>query len=309
MAPPPTRLRPYDHAADFEAVCEFLVRTFGAENPHRNWLQPRWEYMHFHPYVRRVERATIGVWEVDGEIVGVVHPELSMGQAYLELDPGRRDLIRPMLAHAERSLSVAADGAWHLQVFANADDRDLGVLLEQRGYAPTATCEPMSRLDAQPVGSPSLPPGYRLQSLAEDDDLARSSRALWRGFGHPGEPPVDSVADRAFMQSAPGFRRELNLVVVAPDGAFVAYAGLWLEPVHRIAYVEPVATDPDHRRLGLGRAAVLEGARRCFAEGAPAAYVGTDMPFYRSLGFRRVYNRRAWERTWADRRVTRPDEP
>ena len=75
----------------------------------------------------------------------------------------------------------------------------------------------------------------------------------------------------------------------APDGAFASYCGIWYEPVHRIAYMEPVATDPDYRRMGLGRAAVLEGVRRCGVEGATVAYVGTGMHIYRSIGFRRMY--------------------
>jgi predicted N-acetyltransferase YhbS len=50
--------------------------------------------------------------------------------------------------------------------------------------------------------------------------------------------------------------------------------------------------------LGLGRAAVLEGVRRCGALGAEVACVGSAMPFYLSLGFEPVYNRSAWEREW-----------
>jgi predicted N-acetyltransferase YhbS len=100
------------------------------------------------------------------------------------------------------------------------------------------------------------------------------------------------------MQSAPSFRRELNVVVEAPNGDLVSYCGMWYEPVHAIAYVEPVATDPDYRRMGLGRAAVLEGVRRCGALGARTACVGSAMPFYLSLSFRQVFNRSAWQRAW-----------
>ena len=67
------------------------------------------------------------------------------------------------------------------------------------------------------------------------------------------------------------------IVVEAPDGRFVSYCGMWYEPVHSIAYVEPVATDPDYRRMGLGRAAVMEGIRRCGALGATEAWVGSDL--------------------------------
>ena len=119
---------------------------------------------------------------------------------------------------------------------------------------------------------------------------------LWRGFNHPGEPPAGGEAERRKMQSVPRFRKDLNIVAVAPGGQFAAYAGLWFDPTNRLAYVEPVATDPDYRRLGLGKAAVQEGLRRCAALGADSAYVGNDLPIYRSIGFTRIYTTCCWEK-------------
>ena len=89
------------------------------------------------------------------------------------------------------------------------------------------------------------------------------------------------------------------MVVEAPDGSFVSYCGMWYEPVHRIAYVEPVATDPAYRRMGLASAAILEGIRRCGELGATVACVGAIRPIYQSIGFRQVYNGSAWRRAWS----------
>jgi predicted N-acetyltransferase YhbS len=76
---------------------------------------------------------------------------------------------------------------------------------------------------------------------------------------------------------------------------------MWYDRSTDYAYVEPVATDPDYRRMGLARAAVLEGIRRCFAEGAEVAYVGTTMPFYLSIGFKPLFEAHWWE--WKEPRV------
>jgi len=73
---------------------------------------------------------------------------------------------------------------------------------------------------------------------------------LHRGFDQPGEPPEDGLEGRRFMQWAPNFRKDLQVVVEAPNGVFASYCGMWYESVNRIAYVEPVATDPDYRRMG-----------------------------------------------------------
>ena len=85
-----------------------------------------------------------------------------------------------------------------------------------------------------------------------------------------------------------------TFVTVAPDGQFVSFAGRWSEPVNRFGYVEPVATDPDYRRMGLGTAAVMEGVRRCALEGATVAYVGSTQLFYQSMGFREVARQECW---------------
>ena len=108
-------------------------------------------------------------------------------------------------------------------------------------------------------------------------------------------PPAGGVRDRRQMQSSPYFRHDLTLAAVAPKGDFVSYCGMWYEPRNRIALVEPVATDPDYRRLGLGRTVVLEGVRRCAALGARVAFVGSDQDFYKSLGFRTAFVGEAWK--------------
>jgi predicted N-acetyltransferase YhbS len=292
-------VRQYNHAADYERVSQFLVRTHRITGDHINWLQPRWEYMHYHSLIRNVDLNAIGIWEARGEVVGVVHPEHAMGTAYVEIDPRYDHLKAAMLRYAEQHLSTLSDGVRRVRVYINEQDNHFQELALERGYARGGGYEPMSRF-AIPDLFPaiSLPEGFRLKSLAEDNDLQKVDQVLWRGFDHGDEPPEGEIEDRAFMQSAPNYRKDLNLVVEAPNGHFVSYCGMWYEPVHAIAYVEPVATDPDYRRMGLGRAVVLEGIRRCGALGATAAYVGSAMPFYLALGFRQIYNRSAWQREW-----------
>jgi predicted N-acetyltransferase YhbS len=292
-----TTNRHYDHDTDYEGVGRFLVRTYSTTGNHINWLQPRWEYMHYHPLVRNVDLASIGVWEADGEIVGVVHPEHHMGVVYFEIHPAHAHLKRDMLAYAEEHLCVPKDGGRSIRVYINDNDAEFQAVAVGLGYGRHGGSEEMSLL-AIPEPFPAIPlrEGFKLKSLAEDNDLRKIHRVLWRGFGHGDVPPEDEIEDRRFVQSAPNFRHDLTVVVEAPDGNFAAYCGMWYEPVHRIAYVEPVATDPDYRRMGLGRAAVLEGIRRCGEEGATVAYVGSVLPIYIALGFRQIYNCSVWQR-------------
>ncbi len=158
----------------------------------------------------------------------------------------------------------------------------------------------MSLLDIPDHFPPTVfPDGFTLKSLAEDNDHRKVRRLLWWGFKHGDEPPEDGVTDQEFKQSSPNYRKDLNIVVVEPGGGFVSYCGMWFEPEHETAYVEPVATDPDYRGLGLGKAAVLEGIRRCAELGARVAYVGSTLPIYQSIGFREIYRESRWARSWS----------
>jgi len=292
-------VRSYEPAADFEKVGRFLVRTYLTEGEAINWLQPRWEYMHFHPFIARVDLRAIGVWEAEGTIVAAVHPEHSTGHVYLEVDPGFAHLKPEMLAYAEAHLSAACGEEKELRVYVNDWDVELQRIAAAAGYAKDGGAEEMSQLAIpDPFPSIALREGFRLQSLADENDLRKLHRALWRGFDHGAEPSDEGLEERRFMQSAPNYDRDLNVVVVSPGGEYVAYCGMWCEPENRIAYVEPVATDPDYRRMGLGRAAVLEGVRRCGCRGATVAYVGSARPFYQALGFRQIYHCSRWRRVW-----------
>jgi predicted N-acetyltransferase YhbS len=147
-----------------------------------------------------------------------------------------------------------------------------------------------------PIPDVEAPEGFRLQSLADENDLVQINRVLWRGFNHEGPPPDAEIAGRAFAQSAPSFRKDLTIVAAAPNGDYAAFGGMWFVPENRVAYVEPVATDPTYRRLGVGSAVVLESMRRVAELGAEVIWVGSGQQFYRNLGFTVMFQGNLWVR-------------
>lgn len=285
---------------DYQRIGDFLVQTYSTGGGHVNWTQPRWEYMHYHPGIQRVELDRIGVCEANQQIVGVVHPEHSPGTAYFEIDPDYGTLKRAMITYAEEHLSIKEGGLHRLNIYINNDDGEFQAVASEMRYVRGDVSDPMSQL---PIPAPdpeiALPPGFRIRSLAEDNDLGKLARVAWRGFNHGDGTPDDDHLNQELLQSAPNFREDLWVVVEAPNGEFASNCGVWYEPTHSIAYVEPVATDPDYRRMGLGRAAVLEGIRRCGEMGATMAWVGATMPFYLSMGFRKAYGSSMWQRKWS----------
>jgi predicted N-acetyltransferase YhbS len=297
----PVKLRACIGPADFPAISAFLYSLYQPDNRDGNWLQPMWEYAYTHPGFDAQAVPRIGIWEDGASIVGVALYESRLGEAFLQTSPAYVHLKPEMLAYAERHLAdVDADGRRCLRVYVHESDAAFAEEVRSRGYAlDPASHRAMSQFAIpDPFPPIRLPAGFRLKSLADDNDLVKVDRVLHRGFNHPGEPPADGPEGRKQMQSGPHFRKDLTIVVQAPHGAFVAFAGLWFDPLNQLAYVEPVATDPDFRRRGLGTAAVLEGIRRCGALGAQVAYVGNDLPFYRAMGFVRRHTAHCWIKSW-----------
>jgi ribosomal protein S18 acetylase RimI-like enzyme len=138
----------------------------------------------------------------------------------------------------------------------------------------------------------SLPPGFNVQQVTEEDGLKRAL-ASHAAFGS--DKPLEAYWPRyqRFMRS-PAYVPDLDLVTVAPDGSFASFCICWLDPVNRVGLFEPVGTHPDYQRLGLGKAVMLEGLHRMQAAGMQTAIVGAenDNPvaqgLYRSIGFQAV---------------------
>ena len=296
------RMRSYDHEKDYDAVGRFLIRIY-QDDPPRNWLQPRWVYAHSHPMMQKENLDKIAIWEDDGEIVATVLYEDKVGANHAQLDPRYPGLKREMLEYAAANMAGDMKAGRGTYVCLNDRDREFGELAEELGFEPkpehTETearlIVPEAKLSTE-IRAPDnqVPDGFRLQSLADEFDIEKVHRVMHRGFNHDGEPPQDGLEDRRRKVSVPDLRRDLTIVAVSPDGNYVSFAGIWPVPGSTACMIEPVATDPDYRRMGLGKACVLESIRRCAAEGATVAYVGSGQDFYLSMGFEICGGSTAW---------------
>ncbi len=290
--------RRYASIDDYYAISDFLISLYRPFNQDGNWIQPIWAYMHSHPNLDFGLLGRFRLWYDDDRLVAVAHYEYTVGEAFFAVRPEYGSLKPEMLDYAMAELAqIDADGTRTLRAYIADVDPDFEAIAQSRGFVldPDAA-RPIACLETPEGFAPDLrlPEGYRITTLAEENDLVRMHRVLWRGFDHPGEPPAEGIRWRRQMQSSPFFRHDLTLAVVAPNGDWASFCGMWFEPHNSIALVEPVATDPSYRRLGLGRAVVLDGIRRCADLGARIAYVGSDQPFYKSFGFKVTMTQRAW---------------
>jgi GNAT superfamily N-acetyltransferase len=100
------------------------------------------------------------------------------------------------------------------------------------------------------------------------------------------------------IQKAPLYRRDLDIVAVAPDGAVASFATVWFDDITLTAACEPVASSPAHQRKGLAKACIHEGLRRAREMGATMGFVGSGEEgahrCYASAGFTDYKVSRQW---------------
>ncbi len=269
---------------DYYKLRDFLL----ALNSH-NYHFGRWDWMVTHSYLNKSGLPRIGLWEEDGAVIAAATYDCSLGSAYLLALPGYEHLKEEMLPYAKANLHKDSK----FQVLVLDGDTRMQDIAARHGLRPTQDkeCDAIYPIDTDNI-SYTLPEGFRITSMADTYDLYQYAKVLWKGFNHEakGEGPFifkeEELLKRELGFDRPNVNLALKIAVVAPSGDFVSYCGMWQDGKSLSALVEPVATDPAYRKMGLGRAAVLEAIRRCGALGAKRAFVGSSQQFYYSIGFR-----------------------
>lgn len=291
-------MRPYQGDEDYWRGRAFLREVFMLNGRRQySWDVCRWDYWRWHAVLNcegyRPED-TVFLWETeDGALAAILNPE-GTGEAFLQVHPAYRtpELEAEMVAVAEDCVAAArANGKRRLCVWAGERDVSLAQLLRSRGYRLGEWPEYRRRrsLD-QPIIDAVIAPGYTVRSLGDRDELPARSWLSWKGF-HPDEPDEDYSGWEWYLnvQRAPLYRRDLDLVAVAPDGELASFCTIWFDDVTRMGIFEPVATHPNYQRRGLGRAVMTEGLRRLKRMGATLALVGSYSVeaggLYAAMGF------------------------
>jgi predicted N-acetyltransferase YhbS len=311
----------YAHDRDFLRIRDFLAETFSLTPRPLNWRLERWNYaryfitpllategvgtpdMHAYEAAIRLFNRSTAVWENErGEIVGVVNIEHAdrrhrgWGEAFFQRHPDYDLLLPAMLDFAEAHLLNRERGLLFIPIYDH--DGAFRAIVRARGYRRNdeyTLWDSVFTIESE-LPEYSLPEGYRLQSMADDNDLERRRKAFGLGFDHLDPKDWPSLLSNQELQQAPDYRRELDLYVVAPDGEFVSFCIAWWDGRNRIASLEPVGTVAAYRRQGLARAVVLEAIRRVAVLGAERVFVGSDQPFYLSLGFELRYASHHWKK-------------
>lgn len=318
--------RPYQCEADYWRLRAFLREVYaseldGRDRPQGAWHVARLDYARWHVCLNcdhvKLEDVAL-IWETDGRIAAFAMPDGGPGEVHMVVHPAWHtpELEDEIVRTAEQRIAARTDCTGRsLTVWVHERDRLRQQVVAARGYARAAGAERQWRVgldDRQQSGlsgaeaEAPVAAGYTIRSLGDGLELLERCYASGLGF-HRGDIKVavenrNDVTWYRNIQSAPLYRRDLDIVAIAPDGAIAAFCTAWFDDVTRSGYFEPLATVPAHRRRGLARAVMAEGLRRLTRLGAVTAQVGgynhEANALYRSVmgGEGELYE--PWSRDW-----------
>ena len=276
----------------------FKVRAFFVKLGYKEYTFARWDWMTTHTYLEKKAVGHMGLWEQNSEVIGIATIDGALGQAFCMTLPDYAYLKKEMLTYAKANM--AKDNKFEVTI----DDRDYHFqeIASQLGFVAT----PKKEFDAifhidQTSTDYTLPEGFSIISMKDRLDLYQYGRVLWKGFNHELDGEGKFVFTDEKCQAyedemvRPNVDLDLKIAVVNPFGDFVSYCGMWYDRDAGFAVIEPAATDPDYRKMGLGKAAVLEGIRRCKVLGATTVFVGSSQQFYCNIGMRPYSTATQWK--------------
>ncbi len=277
---------------DYSKVREFLVKL-----GYKEFTFTRWDWMTTHGYLDKSAVGKIGLWEDDGEIVGIATIDCSLGDSFCLTLDNYQYLKKEMLLYAKEHLGTPDK----FGVMISDEDEEFQRIAAELGFVGTESKESDAIFWVEETSMAyELPEGFTITTMKDTYDLYQYGQVLWRGFNHElngeGVFKLTSEDEKQFEASMirANVDLDLKIAVVAPNGDFVSYCGMWYDSEAGFAVIEPVATDPAYRKMGLGKAAVLEGIKRVAALGSKKVLVGSSQQFYYSLGMRPYKTATKW---------------
>ena len=281
---------------DYDRALNFFRDLYRASNNVPFWLPARWEYAEYlvsplHKYRgSSIDwKETIYLWETNtGAIVAILCSESADEDISLHTKPEFRYLEEEMVYVAEARIISGTLNKTRINIWCQNDDIYRESILDKRGYEKQIAVEYLNwrDLDNQ-LPEIEMPDGYILHNMVSEEGLDLQHKITRMTSAFDSEPyPIDIYRN---MQCAHSYRKELDLYSTDSDGNVTSFCIVWYDEELNIGYFEPVGTDANHRRKGLGKATLNAGLRTLKQAGVSRAYVGSAgddrRSFYNASGF------------------------
>ena len=267
----------------YQSIHQFLLEAEKTGyNEHFHW--GRFEWMHTHSYLDEDKLTSIIMFKDENDvIVGLITYDTDYDdRVYLIHTSSDRLLLESMVDAVTKD---EGDGA-NLKI--NDKDTVLCRILQEKGFEKKNRCDCVLSLDLSEPLEYSMPDAYTMSPQVFAADSWQYQLVIHKGFDNEGDP---EKWDDELLKRIPNENQDLKTFAIA-NNEYCAHCGLWYS-TGDTAYVEPVATVPEHRKKGLAKAVVYEACARAKALGAKRAVVLSEQEFYFRIGFKlssEVYN-------------------
>ena len=279
----PFTFRACTNEDDFWKARNFLREIFLLNNSfEHSWHVARLDYWrwHFIKTCQIFDSFTNGmaIWEdTNGKIIAALN-HLGDSELRLHIHPHFRsdEMENEMLAYGEAHFSSPTkDGRQYVLMPIFQDDAWRQKVALARGYEKRPGWGNHYRriLDSSIPEAP-IPAGYTIRSMGGAEDYPSRSRASWSSF-HSDEPYENYDGDPSWyanLQSAPLYRRDLDVVAGSPDENIAAFCTIFYDDYTWSAVTVLVGTAAEHWPRGLGKAVVTEGLKRLKAMGCKTVF-------------------------------------
>ncbi|MDD4429603.1 MAG: GNAT family N-acetyltransferase [Paludibacter sp.] len=288
--------RRYQILMDFEKVHRFLTDTYNFETLNSYLLPQYFEYAHHLQWFDYIRSYRMGLWEDDGELVGVACYEIPIGTVHLHTKPEYSFLLLELLKWSKQEISICENDKHLLNVWITDKENEKQNLLKENGYQLVHTEPAKIFCYEKEFVERKLPEGYQIID-STNVDPARLAKCFWLGFDHNELPSEINTDGNIQMLNAPRADKSLMTIVVAPNGEYACALGMWFDEQNKYAYLEPLATVPEYRRMGLATIALTEAMKKTKKLGATYCF-GGGREFYTCIGFETTCNRELWKKEW-----------
>lgn len=257
----------------YRDIYSFLLNAEKMEyNEHFPW--GRFEWMQIHTMLEEDKLTKILLFrDEQGELVGMAtHDTFYDDRVYLLHTTSDKALLNQMIDAALEKENGEAT------IKVNSKDGVLADVLRERQFERTYKDNTLLELDLSGALEYELPDGYSVNPQEFAMDNWQYQLVIHKGFDNAGIPgPWDDEV------LARGVHPPIRTFAIT-ENEYCAHCGVWYTEGNT-AYVEPVATIPEHRKKGLAKAVVYEACKRAKNLGAQRATVLSDQDFYYRIGF------------------------
>ena len=260
----PTETRLFAGEDDYQGLRFLLADIYARQGPYVSCTLGEldwWRYTEHDPNAIDSMR----LWLVNGEIKAAGWPHSDSVDVFVH--PDHRNLEDEVLEWAEQLTRASIPHNEGVQFAAMGYPRDEFriALLGSRAYRRSDRffyCRAKSL--STPIPPVKLPRKHTFKHITGEADLQRRVDIHRAAFA----PSSMTVERYRRVITAPSYRPELDLVIAAPDGTFIAQCLSWYDPANRVGAIQPLGVHPNFRRKGFGRAICFETFRRLQELGA-----------------------------------------